>query len=102
MSRYDAEGFHIPTTIFEAAAWQHSIKAECTCRHWAVFDSPALWWLFHRKGWSDDFADAVRRFRCTACDRKRARLYLVREPTTRELPMPSEDGWRRAIARFRS
>jgi hypothetical protein len=102
MSRYDQNGFHIPTTIFEAAAWKHSIKAECLCPHWAVFDPHALWWLFHRKGWSDHFQDAAPRFRCTLCSRRRARLYLVREETTRPLPMPSETDWKRAVARFRS
>ena len=66
-----------------------------------------LWWLFHRKRWSDQFRDMRGRFYCTQCQiryGKRVRPTYIGasdQPSQKELPMPDEREWKRALRRFR-
>jgi hypothetical protein len=103
VARWDADGCRVPTDLFEAAAWHFAVVATCRrCKHEGVFDPHALWWLFERKGWPNNFASAARRLKCAQCG---AGAWLSsdrrREPTV-VLPMPDARRWKNAISRFRS
>ncbi|MDO7843561.1 hypothetical protein [Sphingomonas immobilis] len=104
VGRYDQHGGQVPTTLFEAAAFHHTIKARCpSCEHVAIFHAAALWWLFQRKHWSDHFDYAGERMKCTGCGRRGIRIVAVREsPTVTHLPLPGDHEWKRAVSRFRS
>ena len=106
MVRYDGD-LRVATTAFEAAMWQNGVIATCRCTHFAVFDPHALWWLCHRRGWDDRFAQLARRFYCSRCyafDRRkhRPKLGLTSSAATFELEMPSEREWKKAMKRVRS
>lgn len=95
--------------LFDAAVRHKAIKLTCLkCRHASVFDSHALWWLFHQRGWHDRFHEVQRRCVCTVCwyrDGLRVRhptLELVNEPPTEaRLPLPPELEWKRELRRRR-
>jgi hypothetical protein len=95
--------------LFDAAVRGRTIRLTCRrCRHAAVLDSHAMWWLFHRKGWPDSFADVRRRCLCLMCLHRRGEkvrdpeLELVADaPTDRSLEMPSEFDWKRELRRRR-
>ncbi|EQB09665.1 hypothetical protein L284_18760 [Novosphingobium lindaniclasticum LE124] len=101
------DGLRIPTLLFEAAAWQYSIKVTCACGRSAVFDPHALWHRFQRSRWDETFAKARDRFYCRECWRTKCRklrpvkFETCREEPTVRLPMPDEREWKRAINRFR-
>lgn len=109
MVRYK-DGLKVATHIFEAAAWQYTIRVTCgACKHSTVFDPHQLWWLFRKKSWDDDLKSAPGRFWCrpcaTKCGRKvkRATLLLVTdEAEDHGLPFPDIGEWKRAVSRFRS
>jgi hypothetical protein len=95
--------------LFDAAVRGRAVRLTCTrCRHGAVLSSHALWWLFHRKGWVDNFREVRRRCLCLACLHRRGvkvrdpDLELVDEPPTdTSLPTPSELDWKRELRRRR-
>jgi ribosomal protein L37E len=107
MPRYQG-GMKEPTTIFEAAAFQQRLCIVCQrCGHAAVYDPHQLWWLFERRGWVGIFSHAHQRFWCRRCSEqtgrkvKAARIELTSGPVTVPLEFPSEESWRKALARFR-
>lgn len=102
MARY-ADDLKVATNLFEAAAWQHTVQVTCRrCQHVTTFDPHALWWLFERKGWNNQFRHAGRRFRCLRCATSDAAISLTKgEPTANRLPMPAPRDWKRALSRFR-
>jgi DNA-directed RNA polymerase subunit RPC12/RpoP len=104
MARYNQNGGTIATTLFEVAAYQHTLKASCPrCGHDAVFSGHALWWLFQRKHWGDHLDQVRERLKCTRCGRKDVRITVGYEaPTITSLPMPQEGEWKRAVSRYRS
>lgn len=67
-----------------------------------------LWWLFHRKHWSDDVRSAIKRLYCGCCWQDRhvkvtPRLDKTHDaPTGAPLPDPSDYEWKKLIARYRS
>ena len=94
--------------LFDAAARGKAIKLTCLrCRHIAIFNGYALWWLFRDRGWKDGFRDVQRRSLCTMCwfhrgEKMRGpKLDLVDDEPTVELPMPSELEWQRELRRRR-
>jgi len=107
MGRFE-DGLRVATCLFEAAAWQRTIKVECgKCRHVNYFQPHGLWWKFHKKGWSDDFRDARKRLYCLACwkaMRRKVRpsvITICEEAPRLHLPMPDEREWKREVNRFR-
>ena len=106
MARY-RDGLKVATCIFEAAAWHYSVRVECRCRREGLFEAHGLWWKFQRKGWSDDFREAKRRFDCKACSQRYGRKMrpLVMEtsnkPPRHHFPLPDEREWKKAVSRFR-
>lgn len=104
MPRWDSNGGRIMTTIFEAAAFQYTIRATCSgCGHSQVLQPHALWWRFRRKGWDDRLAAAGERFRCLRCAVGPVRLDACRDTVTLDkLPLPPEHEWKRAVNRLRS
>ena len=109
MARY-RDGLREATCLFEAAAWHKAIKVTCgRCRRSTAFNPHGLWWLFERKGWSDNLSDIARHLFCKECratygQRVRPpRIELVAETDDDlQLPLPDERVWKRAINRFRS
>jgi hypothetical protein len=103
------DGLKQASCLFDAAAWHYAVKISCRCGHSAAFDPHGLWWLFHRKGWPDDFRSARAKFWCRRCrestgEKVRPRLLeLVRSNSERliTLPMPSEREWKRIVNRVR-
>ena len=95
--------------LFDAAVRHRSVKLTCAkCRHVTVFSAAALWWLFHKKGWQDRFADVQKRCVCLLCLHERQlrirypELELVDDPPTEtRLPLPSEIDWKRELRRRR-
>ena len=95
--------------LFDAAVRHRAVRLTCPrCGHQAIFASPALWWLFERKGWRDRFQEVERRFHCRPCRTRgedmvqRPRLDLVDDPpTVTNLPLPSEIVWKRELRRRR-
>jgi hypothetical protein len=95
--------------LFDAAVRQRSVRLTCPgCGHQATYGSPALWWLFERRGWRDRFHEVERRFYCRRCRAqgdgavRRPRLELVdTPPTVTELPLPSPLDWKRELRRRR-
>lgn len=102
-----SDGLKAPTRLFEAAAWQYTIKVTCTCGRSGVFHPHALWWRFQRAGWDDDFTKARDRFYCRECWRttyrklRPAKFEVCRDKPTISLPMPDDREWKRAINRYR-
>jgi hypothetical protein len=103
------DGLKQASCLFDAAAWHYAVKISCRCGHSAAFDPHGLWWLFHRKGWPDDFRSARAKMWCTRCRRSTGQkvrprlLELVRSKSERliTLPMPSEREWKRIVNRVR-
>lgn len=95
--------------LFDAAVRHSGIKLTCRqCGRAAILSSHALWWLFHRKGWSDRFDDVKKRCLCVMCLHRTGakvrdpELELVDEgPTDTSLPMPNELNWKRELRRRR-
>src|SRR5687767_11075448 len=94
--------------LFDAAVRHRTVRLTCRrCGHAVSFASPALWWLFERKGWQDRFGQVEKRFHCPPCrDRHgevvRPALDLVADPPTDTgLPLPSELDWKRELRRRR-
>lgn len=107
MSR-NIDGLRVATCIFEAACFHKSVLVECGCGHSACFQPHGLWWLFERRGWSDEFRDMPERFYCTRCLGKLQRrvrpgkIVPIERQATITLPMPDEYEWKRALSRYRS
>jgi hypothetical protein len=95
------------TSIFEAATWGYAVKVTCRCRQTGIFEPLGLWWRFKRKGWSDDFRDAVRCCYCRSCTKRTGRkvrptrMETTSEPPRIRLPLPDEREWKRAVSRNR-
>ncbi|WIW90377.1 hypothetical protein K3M67_20320 (plasmid) [Sphingobium sp. V4] len=95
------------TRIFEAATWGYAVKVTCRCRRTCTFEAHGLWWRFKRKGWSDDFRDAVRCLYCRSCTERTGRkvrptlMETTNEPPHIRLPLPDEREWKRAVSRNR-
>ncbi|MGZ8282468.1 MAG: hypothetical protein ACXWUN_05890 [Allosphingosinicella sp.] len=94
--------------LFDAAVRRRAIRLTCPrCGHTAILSSPALWWLFERKGWRDRFHEVQRRFFCRSCRQRggikvRPRLELSGDPPTdNSFPFPSELDWKRELRRRR-
>ena len=94
--------------LFDAALRYSAVRLTCPrCRHYLVFRSAALWWLFQRKGWQDRFPNVRRRYFCQICWKRQgvkihADIALVNEePTDDSLPLPSELDWKRERRRRR-
>jgi hypothetical protein len=89
--------------LFDAAARGYNLKLTCrSCGRVEVLNRFAVWGLFQRKGWREWLRDVSARFRCGRCGRKSPVLDLVYdEPTSTELPMPSESDWKRELRRRR-
>jgi len=92
-----------PQRIFEAAARQYAVRATCPqCKHSAIFDPHALWWLFERHGWDQRLWKCGARFRCVICKRRGCTIDLVQAlPTIDDLPLPDARTWKRAVNRYR-
>lgn len=104
MSRWNAKGERIPTTLFELAAYHCSLRVRCRrCPHEAVFHGAALWWLFQRKHWPDELRDVPGKLSCTICGNREVKLEVVRAPPTiTHLPLPCDADWKRAVSRYRA
>lgn len=104
MSRWSKTGERIPTTLFELAAYHHSLKARCRrCKNEAVFSGAALWWLFQEKRWSDHLSEVAQHLSCDLCGSKAVSIEVGREPPTiTRLPLPDDYSWKKAVARYRS
>ncbi len=95
--------------LFDAAVRQRNIRLTCRqCRHEAVLDAHALWWLFERKGWRMALAEVARRCICSRCRATSGRLTrrpmleaVHEEATDQSLPMPTESEWKRQLRRRR-
>lgn len=95
--------------LFDAAVRHRAVRLTCPrCGHQAIYSSPALWWLFERRGWRDRFHEVERRFYCRPCRARdgsavqRPRLDLVDGPPTETaLPLPSAIDWKRELRRRR-
>jgi hypothetical protein len=95
--------------LFDAAARGRNVQLSCTaCGHVAILNGLALWWLFQRRGWLDDFRDVRRRSVCLACLRRSRRkvrtpeMKLVEtDPTDTSLKLPSAADWRKELRRRR-
>jgi hypothetical protein len=95
--------------LYDAAVRHKAIKLTCRrCRRVTIFDGHALWWLFHRNGWQDRFAQVQRRCLCLMCLHRLGEkvrnpdLEPVDEaPTDTSLPLPSEFEWKREQRRRR-
>jgi hypothetical protein len=105
------DGLRVPTTIFEAAVWQHTIKVRCIkCPNFAVFEPAGLWWWFERRQIWHGLRDAHKVFYCYACTQAAHRkakvgarpLELVKEEPNRFLPQPDDREWKRAMSRFKT
>lgn len=106
VSQYDDDR-RVATSIFEAALWGYSVKISCRCRRAGVFEPHGLWWRFKRKGWSDDFRDAVRCCYCQSCSQRHGRkirpvsMETSNEPPRIRLPLPDEREWKKAVSQHR-
>lgn len=94
------------STIFDAAVRHQTIKVSCKCGNVGIFDPHALWYLFHRRNWSERLGDVRKRMRCLQCyhaGRKRtlAALEVSSEGHTRQLAMPQITEWKRELRRRR-
>ena len=95
--------------LWDAAVRGYAIRLTCRrCRHVRTFHAVALWWLFERKGWANSFNEVRRRTICAACrDTRRQtirhpKFELVHEEIDGDpLPLPSQQDWKRALARHR-
>lgn len=87
--------------------WHDCVIATCLCKHFAIFDPHALWWLCYRRGWDDRFQRLPGRLYCSRCyafDRKKHRptIGVTKSTPTFALPMPDEREWKKALRRVRS
>lgn len=107
MSRY-VDDLRVPTCVFEAAAWQETVKITCPHGHSVVHDAHGLWWWCYRRRVSDNFLDLCRTLACSQCKDagkglvRPASVARSREKPTAELPLPPEREWKRALRRIRS
>ncbi|WP_395395965.1 hypothetical protein WBP07_21750 (plasmid) [Novosphingobium sp. BL-8A] len=106
--RWSKDGVMEPTSIFEAASLQRSVRAVCGCGHASHFEAHCLWWHFQRRGWNDRFGPARNRFWCRVCRsnfRKKIRPVKLESasPTKGdfELPWPDERRWKEEMRRVR-
>jgi hypothetical protein len=103
------DGLRVPTTLFEAAVWHNLIKVRCPrCPNVAIFEAAGVWWHFQKRSGDLALRDARHRFYCLRCSRDRptrvraTTIELVRGRATRELPLPDDREWKRALSRFRA
>jgi hypothetical protein len=107
MSRY-VNGMKVATCVFEAAAWHDTVRIACAYGHVVVHDPHGLWWWCQRKHVSDNFNDLRRHLTCGQCERigrglvRPASITSCQDAPTRELEMPPEREWKRALRRMRS
>jgi hypothetical protein len=95
--------------LWDAAIRHKTVKLTCSkCGHVAILSASSLWYLFHRNGWNERFAEVSRRCLCLICLHQRGlkirnpRLELVDEtPTEMRLPEPPELEWKREMRRRR-
>ena len=95
--------------LWDAAIRHRTVRLTCpNCGHVALLSASSLWYLFHRNGWKDWFADVRRRCVCLICLHRRGRkvrnpkLELVDEmPTEMRLPEPPEIEWKKEMRRRR-
>jgi hypothetical protein len=89
--------------LFDAAARGYNLKLTCRgCRRAEVLNVHAVWHLFQRRSWREWLREVPARFRCRDCGRKAPELDLVHEgATSNELPMPTEQDWKRELRRRR-
>lgn len=89
--------------LFDATAHHYAIRFTCRgCRRVRIFPAAAVWWLFHRKGWTDWLRDVPKHFSCRVCERKVPVMDLVEEaPNDTSLPLPGETDWKRELRRRR-
>ena len=95
--------------LFDVAARGRNVQLTCrACGHVAILGGMALWWLFQRRGWCDDFKDVRRRCVCAQCRRHFRRrvanpaLALVElEATDSGLPLPPAAQWKKELRRRR-
>jgi hypothetical protein len=105
----DGPPLHPLSDLFDAAVRHKTVKLTCgRCRHANSFSAAALWWLFQRRGWKDEFAAVRRRCVCLHCWRRHGfkirspRFELVDEPPLDvSLPLPGELDWKRELRRRR-
>ena len=102
--KWAEDGGRVATTMFEAAAFGRGVRVRCACGHIAVLNPYRLWWHFHSKHLDDEIGATMRCFRCTKC-RRRGHVSIDMTDggwtETKELPLPPEPEWKRAVARFR-
>lgn len=94
-------------TLTDLALRHWNLRVTCGgCGRTRVVSGAAAWWLFHRRGWSDDVREASSRFVCTECGRRgqaAASLAKTRDAASdQSLPMPDEREWKRLVSRYRS
>ncbi|MCJ8157408.1 hypothetical protein [Sphingomonas sp. LaA6.9] len=92
--------------LFDAAARHKTLRFTCRCGHSAIFDGHALWWRFEKKGWNDALRLVPFHMRCGKCralgrPKIPPRLELTDLDNDTDLPMPSEEDWKRALRRRR-
>lgn len=90
--------------FFDAGRQHKNIKLTCwACGHHSTLHAAALWWLCERKGWPDTFKTVLQGAHCVVCIKRNQRITnphieLTDDDPTVELPMPSEQQWKRAVA----
>ena len=98
------------TNLFRLALYRWNIKITClTCNHFRIFQGHQLWWLYHRRAFSDHVRDFPKRLYCSRCltvsgkRRRTLRWEKTREePSGPSLPWPDEAEWKRMLRRYRS
>lgn len=105
---FNRDGMRVATCVFEAACFHKSVEVRCRCGHACYFQAHGLWWLFHRKRWSDEFRDMPERFYCARCHMtggekvRPIHIGASERQFQKALPMPDDREWKRALRRFRS
>lgn len=95
--------------LWDAAIRHRTVRLTCAkCGHVSMLSASSLWYLFHRNGWKEWFADVRRRCVCIACLERRGvkirnpSLELVDDsPTDFPLPEPPEPEWKKEMRRRR-
>lgn len=102
----DGEGHFQSVADFAARRW--NVRLRCPqCRHERVVSGGALWFLFHKRRWRDDLAQAPRRLWCSRCWISARKKYIPRfertrdAPTGDDLPAPDDASWKALIKRYR-
>lgn len=96
-------------TATDLALRYSNVRLTCpACGHVRILSGVGLWWLFHRKRWSDHVGEITRRLYCGRCHARNGmkvspRLDKTKDaPTGKPLENPSDHEWKRLIARYRS